>query len=89
MVADAGEAGAGAHLAALSTNLPATAAFGIAPERVFGFRDWVGGRFSLWSAVGLSIALACGFSSQSHFGNSFKKAFDLTPAQYRELRAKG
>jgi glucose-6-phosphate isomerase len=57
-----GEAGAGAHLAALSTNLPATAAFGIAPERVFGFRDWVGGRFSLWSAVGLSVALACGFA---------------------------
>jgi glucose-6-phosphate isomerase len=56
-----GKAGAGAHLAALSTNLPATAAFGIAPERVFGFRDWVGGRFSLWSAVGLSMALACGF----------------------------
>ena len=41
--------------------MPATAAFGIPPERVFGFRDWVGGRFSLWSAVGLSIALACGF----------------------------
>ncbi len=56
-----GEGGAGAHLAALSTNLKATAAFGIAPERVFGFRDWVGGRFSLWSAVGLSIALACGW----------------------------
>jgi glucose-6-phosphate isomerase len=56
-----GEDGARAHLAALSTNLPATAAFGIPPERVFGFRDWVGGRFSLWSAVGLSIALACGW----------------------------
>ncbi|WP_203072706.1 glucose-6-phosphate isomerase [Falsiroseomonas ponticola] len=55
-----GEAAAGAHLAALSTNLAATAAFGIAPDRVFGFRDWVGGRFSLWSAVGLSVALACG-----------------------------
>ena len=56
-----GEPGANAHLAALSTNLAATAAFGIAPDRVFGFRDWVGGRFSLWSAIGLSIALACGF----------------------------
>jgi glucose-6-phosphate isomerase len=58
-----GEAGANAHLAALSTNLAATAAFGIAPDRVFGFRDWVGGRFSLWSAIGLSIALACGVDS--------------------------
>ena len=56
-----GEQGAGAHLAALSTNLAATAAFGIAPDRVFGFRDWIGGRFSLWSAIGLSVALACGF----------------------------
>ncbi len=55
-----GEAGAGAHLAALSTNLPATAAFGIAPERVFGFHEWIGGRFSLWSAIGLSLALALG-----------------------------
>jgi glucose-6-phosphate isomerase len=52
---------AAANLAALSTNLEATAAFGIPPERVFGFRDWVGGRYSLWSSVGLSIALACGW----------------------------
>jgi transcriptional regulator GlxA family with amidase domain len=37
----------------------------------------------------VEIALACGFSSQSHFGNSFKKAFDLTPAQYRELGTGG
>jgi glucose-6-phosphate isomerase len=56
-----GADGAGAHLAALSTNVAATAAFGIAPDRVFGFRDWVGGRFSLWSAIGLSLALACGW----------------------------
>ena len=61
LAAGLGEAQAGAHLAALSTNLPATAAFGIAPDRVFGFRDWVGGRFSLWSAIGLSVALACGW----------------------------
>src|SRR3712207_5003973 len=55
------EEGANAHLAALSTNLKATAAFGIAPDRVFPFRDWVGGRFSLWSAIGLSLALALGW----------------------------
>jgi glucose-6-phosphate isomerase len=61
LAAALGEAGAGAQMAALSTNLEATAAFGIAPNRVFGFRDWVGGRFSLWSAVGLSVALACGW----------------------------
>jgi glucose-6-phosphate isomerase len=58
-----GESAVGAHFAALSTNLEAAAAFGIAPERVFGFRDWVGGRFSLWSSVGLSIALAAGWEA--------------------------
>ena len=58
-----GEEGASAHLAALSTNMKATAAFGIAPDRVFPFRDWVGGRFSLWSAIGLSLALALGWES--------------------------
>jgi glucose-6-phosphate isomerase len=58
-----GEAAVARHFAALSTNLPATAAFGIAPERVFGFRDWVGGRYSLWSPVGMSIALAAGWDA--------------------------
>ena len=48
------------HFVALSTNLEATGAFGIAPTRVFEFWDWVGGRYSLWSAIGLSIALAVG-----------------------------
>jgi glucose-6-phosphate isomerase len=48
------------HFAAVSTNVPATSAFGIAPGRVFEFWDWVGGRYSLWSAIGLSIALATG-----------------------------
>ena len=46
---------------AASTNLAATAAFGIPESQVFAFRDWVGGRFSLWSAIGLPIALAVGF----------------------------
>ncbi|MCA3283414.1 MAG: glucose-6-phosphate isomerase [Roseomonas sp.] len=58
-----GEAGAVQQMAALSTNLAATSAFGIAPERVFGFRDWVGGRFSLWSAIGLSLALTLGWDA--------------------------
>ena len=48
------------HFAAISTNLEATAAFGIAPDRVFEFWDWVGGRYSLWSAIGLPIAIAVG-----------------------------
>ncbi|MBL6457055.1 glucose-6-phosphate isomerase [Belnapia sp. T6] len=58
-----GEAAVGTHLAALSTNLKATEAFGIAADRVFPFRDWVGGRFSLWSAIGLSLALSLGWQS--------------------------
>ncbi|MDE2006463.1 MAG: glucose-6-phosphate isomerase, partial [Rhodospirillales bacterium] len=61
MAAKLGEAAIGAHFAALSTNLPAVARFGIPPEHVFGFRDWVGGRYSLWSPVGLVIALAAGW----------------------------
>jgi glucose-6-phosphate isomerase len=48
------------HFAAISTNLEATAQFGINPENVFEFWDWVGGRYSLWSAIGLPIALYLG-----------------------------
>ncbi|HYR06000.1 MAG TPA: glucose-6-phosphate isomerase, partial [Gallionella sp.] len=48
------------HFAAVSTNLGATAQFGIHPENVFEFWDWVGGRYSLWSAIGLPIALYIG-----------------------------
>ena len=56
-----GEAGAGAHLAAVSAAPEKTGAFGVAPDRAFAFADWVGGRFSVWSAVGLSCAIALGF----------------------------
>ena len=48
------------HFAAVSTNLEAVGAFGIPPESTFGFWDWVGGRYSLWSAVGTASALAIG-----------------------------
>jgi len=50
----------GDHFAALSSNEEKTAEWGIAPERVFGFEDWVGGRYSLWGPIGLSIMLAVG-----------------------------
>jgi glucose-6-phosphate isomerase len=49
------------HFAALSTNAQAVTEFGIATDNMFPFRDWVGGRYSLWSAIGLSIALGIGF----------------------------
>ncbi len=48
------------HFVAVSTALDKVAAFGISPERVFGFWDWVGGRYSLWSAIGLPIMIAVG-----------------------------
>jgi glucose-6-phosphate isomerase len=51
-----------AHFVAVSTNIEAVTAFGIAPENIFPMWDWVGGRFSLWSAVGLSIACGVGYS---------------------------
>ncbi|MBI1206426.1 MAG: glucose-6-phosphate isomerase [Azospirillum sp.] len=51
------------HFVAVSTNRDAVTAFGIDPENMFGFWDWVGGRYSLWSAIGLSIALAVGFAN--------------------------
>ncbi|MCB9235169.1 MAG: glucose-6-phosphate isomerase [Bacteroidia bacterium] len=49
------------HFVALSTNATAVTNFGIAPENMFVFWDWVGGRYSLWSAIGLSIALTIGY----------------------------
>ena len=51
------------HFAALSTNADAVTEFGIDTENMFEFWDWVGGRYSIWSAIGLSIALTIGFEN--------------------------
>ena len=51
------------HFVAVSTNIQKVTDFGINPENVFPMWDWVGGRFSMWSAVGLSISLAVGFEN--------------------------
>ena len=51
------------HFVAVSTNLPKIAAFGIDKDHIFPMWDWVGGRFSLWSAAGLSIALSIGYEN--------------------------
>lgn len=59
------------HFAALSTNQKDVVAFGIAAENMFVFWDWVGGRYSLWSAIGLSIALTVGYD---HFEQLLKGA---------------
>lgn len=70
------------HFAALSTNEKAVKEFGIDPKNMFAFWDWVGGRYSLWSAIGLSIALTVGFD---HFkmllagAHASDKHFSETP----------
>ena len=56
-----GEAAVGQHMTAVSAAPEKTRALGIPDERVFGFKDWVGGRYSLWSAVSLSVMIALGF----------------------------
>ncbi|TDQ83326.1 glucose-6-phosphate isomerase [Dongia mobilis] len=60
LAAKLGEAAVDRHFVAVSTNIEAVRAFGIDPQRMFRFWDWVGGRYSLWSAIGLSIVLAIG-----------------------------
>jgi glucose-6-phosphate isomerase len=60
LVERGGEAAVAAQFVAVSTNQQAMDAFGIAPELRFGLWDWVGGRYSVWSAVGLTVALAIG-----------------------------
>ena len=57
------EAAVASHFVALSTNAKAVSEFGIDPDNMFAFWDWVGGRYSLWSAIGLSIALNIGFKN--------------------------
>jgi glucose-6-phosphate isomerase len=55
-----GEAAVADHFCAVSTQLDRIKAFGIRSDRVFGFWDWVGGRYSIWSAIGLSLAIGIG-----------------------------
>ena len=62
------------HFAALSTNAKAVSEFGIDTENMFEFWDWVGGRYSSWSAIGTSIALAVGFDN---FEKLLKGAYEM------------
>ncbi|MGF0537498.1 glucose-6-phosphate isomerase [Agrobacterium sp. ES01] len=84
-IADAlGEDAVGAHFAAVSTALEKVAAFGIASERVFGFWDWVGGRYSIWSAIGLPLMLAVGpenFVSFLEGAHAMDRHFVETPVR--------
>ena len=62
-----GDDAADRHLAAVSAAPAVAQAFGVKPDRIFGFRDWVGGRFSVWSAVGLSCAVGLGWDAFQGF----------------------
>ena len=63
LVAALGEAAVARHFVAVSTNLAEVARFGIDPSNAFAFWDWVGGRYSLWSTIGLPLALAVGYDN--------------------------
>jgi glucose-6-phosphate isomerase len=70
------------HFVALSTNEEEVRKFGIAPENMFVFWDWVGGRYSLWSAIGLSVACSIGFKYFMELlegGHSMDKHFRESP----------
>ena len=67
IVAALGEGKVPAHFAAISTARKKVADFGIGPERTFGFWDWVGGRYSIWSAIGLPVMIAVGAKNFRQF----------------------
>ena len=86
------------HFAAVSTALDKVADFGIAPDRVFGFWDWVGGRYSLWAAIGLPIMIAVGAENfrdflagahamDEHFAHGAAAEEPARPARPRRLLA--
>ncbi len=72
------------HFVAVSTNTDAVRAFGIDPENMFPFWDWVGGRYSIWSAIGLPVALAIGFDNFRQFlagGHAMDQHFRSAPLE--------
>jgi len=85
LVAALGEQAVADHFAAVSTALAKVAAFGIRADRTFGFWDWVGGRYSLWSAIGLPLMLAIG---RTHFeaflagGHAMDEHFRNAPLEH-------
>ncbi|MDX0104413.1 glucose-6-phosphate isomerase [Sinorhizobium meliloti] len=77
-----GEAAVGHHFAAVSTALDRVGAFGIDAARVFGFWDWVGGRYSIWSAIGLPLMIAIGKENFGRFldgGHAIDEHFRSAP----------
>lgn len=82
-----GEAAVGHHFAAVSTALDKVAAFGIDQARVFGFWDWVGGRYSIWSAIGLPLMIAIGKENFGRFldgGHAIDEHFRTAPIRQNQ-----
>ena len=72
------------HFVAVSAAVDKASAFGIAPENVFGFWDWVGGRYSMWSAIGLPIAVALGWDGFERLlagAHAMDQHFKTAPAE--------
>jgi glucose-6-phosphate isomerase len=79
-----GETAVGDHFAAISTNIVAVEAFGISKDRMFRFWDWVGGRYSVWSAIGLALMIAIGPQRFAQFlqgGRDVDEHFAGTPLE--------
>ena len=79
-----GETAVPDHFCAVSTQLDKIAAFGIRSDRVFGFWDWVGGRYSIWSAIGLSLAIGIGKDNFEEFlrgGEDIDSHFAAAPLE--------
>ncbi len=74
LVAALGEKAVPHHFAAVSTKLDLVDQFGIQADRVFGFWDWVGGRYSLWSSIGLALTIAIG---PQHFEDFLRGGFEV------------
>ncbi len=84
IVAALGEAAVPDHFAAVSTQLDKVAEFGVQPDRVFGFWDWVGGRYSIWSSIGLPLAIVVGpeaFIAFLHGGYEVDRHFREAPPE--------
>ena len=84
VAAQLGEAAVADHFAAVSTKLDLVAKFGIKADRVFGFWDWVGGRYSIWSSIGLALAISIGRDNFLDFlrgGHDADQHFAQTPLQ--------
>ncbi|MCM2472659.1 glucose-6-phosphate isomerase [Rhizobium sp. CG5] len=77
-----GEEAVGQHFAAVSTALDKVESFGIPSDRIFGFWDWVGGRYSIWSAIGLPVMIAVGMDNFDQFldgGHAMDNHFRTAP----------